>query len=132
MLSRDWLKFSRQSSVNFEPQSSLSYSHAEVWTLRTRAIDHRVSLYGVMAIAQVDVVGSYTDAIRKLLEAARRIKPLQTIEPPLTYAGLAGDIAAVLSGIDGAAPKIENTQYAAVETAFRNIFYGLIVGLACS
>ena len=77
--------------------------------------------------AQVNAVEGHTAAVQQLLEAARRIKPSQTIQPPLTYADLSEDIKAAIPNSDGETPKIEAAQYAAIETAFRSIFYGLVV-----
>ena len=89
--------------------------------------------HAVSSGAQVDAVEKYTAAVQQLLEAARQIKPSRTIEPPLTYADLSEDIQAAIPNSDGGAPKIEAAQHTTIETAFRSIFYDLVVrlGLIC-
>ena len=82
-----------------------------------------------MSKSQVDAVDTYTAAVHNLMRAARLAKPAQTIEPPLTYADLSVEIKEVLLGSDNDAPTIGQAQYAAIETAFRNVFYHLIVRL---
>ena len=83
-----------------------------------------------MPSADVEDVANYSDALHTLLRAARQVKPTKAIEPPLTYADLAEEIRGVLPNIDTLASRDGHSQYAALETAFRNIFYDLLVGMA--
>lgn len=76
----------------------------------------------------VGAVKVYRDVIRSLLEKAAAIKNAPTIEPPVTEANLGDIIERVLAGDYGISVGAnQQTQYAAVETAFREIFYDLLV-----
>lgn len=76
----------------------------------------------------VGAVKVYGDVIRSLLEKAAAIKNAPSIEPPVTEANLGGVIKRVLAGDYGVSVGVnQQTQYAAVETAFREIFYDLLV-----
>ncbi|KDB25972.1 hypothetical protein H109_02173 [Trichophyton interdigitale MR816] len=75
----------------------------------------------------VGAVKVYRDVIRSLLEKAAAIKNAPTIEPPVTEANLGDVIERVLAGDYGISVGAnQQTQYAAVETAFREIFYDLL------
>ncbi|EFR04301.1 THO complex subunit 1 [Nannizzia gypsea CBS 118893] len=75
----------------------------------------------------VGAVKVYRDVIRSLLEKAAASKDAPSIEPPVTEASLGGVVEHVLTGEDGISAGInQQTQYAAVETAFREIFYDLL------
>lgn len=76
----------------------------------------------------VRAVKVYRNVIHSLLEKAGSIKDTPSIEPPVTEASLGGIIDRVLTGDDGApGGSNQQTQFAAVETAFREIFYDLLV-----
>ena len=85
--------------------------------------------HAIMSEPQAEAVETYTGAVRSILQAAQRIKPSQTVEPALTHTDLAEDIQAALGGLEGGAPAIGQAQYAAIEAAFRDVFYELIVRL---
>ncbi|DAA72857.1 TPA_exp: Uncharacterized protein A8136_5387 [Trichophyton benhamiae CBS 112371] len=75
----------------------------------------------------VGAVKVYRDVIRSLLEKAAAFKNAPTIEPPVTEANLGDVIERVLAGDYGVSVGAnQQTQYAAVETAFREIFYDLL------
>ncbi|KAM5468182.1 hypothetical protein MauCBS54593_004923 [Microsporum audouinii] len=75
----------------------------------------------------VRAVKVYRNVIHSLLEKAGSIKDTPSIEPPVTEASLGGIIDRVLTGDDGApGGSNQQTQFAAVETAFREIFYDLL------
>ena len=76
-----------------------------------------------MGSAKVESVESYTSAINVLLEKAHDVNPDATIEHPLTPADFDGGIENVRF-IGGSVEEASSqVHYAAIETAFRNIFY---------
>ena len=87
-----------------------------------------------MSSNDVDSVQSFTLELGKLLDSARLIKQSDSIEPALTISDFEGQIERI-GNIDDASFKQpagfkENSRqahYAAIETAFRNIFYDLLV-----
>jgi THO complex subunit 1 len=76
---------------------------------------------------EVASIQAYRDLVGKLLDFAAKMKPNQAIEPPLAVAELGEAIRTIYD--DGSLPVKENKQahYAAIETAFRDKFYDLIV-----
>lgn len=83
-----------------------------------------------MAAVDVQTTQIYRGLVDELLDRAERAKPDKQIEPPLLEAQLGesflrieGEDAAVVDGLG------QQTQYAAVEIAFREKFYGVLVGL---
>ncbi|KAK2863710.1 hypothetical protein FQN49_004073, partial [Arthroderma sp. PD_2] len=75
----------------------------------------------------VRAVKVYRNVIHSLLEKAGKVKETPSIEPPLTEASLGDVIKHVLAGDDSAIRENSlQTRYAAVETAFREIFYDLL------
>ncbi|KAM5429782.1 hypothetical protein McanCB21832_007249 [Microsporum canis] len=75
----------------------------------------------------VRAVKVYRNVIHSLLEKAGSVKDTPSIEPPVTEASLGDIIDRVLTGDDGApGGSNQQTQFAAVETAFREIFYDLL------
>ncbi|KAF3480771.1 nuclear matrix protein [Arthroderma uncinatum] len=75
----------------------------------------------------VRAVKVYRNVIHSLLERAGQVKQTPSIEPPVTEASLGDVIKHVLAGDGGAIREnSQQTQYAAVETAFREIFYDLL------
>lgn len=83
-----------------------------------------------MVDSDVGPVPIYRRHVEKLLARARDAKPVGQIEPPLTEALLGHSIWTV-QGEDADAVKGINqqAQYAAVEIAFRETFYHLLVSL---
>ena len=80
-----------------------------------------------MAQGRRNSVATHLQALRALLQRAREIKPHAGIEPALTYSdfGAAIDDIGKRPGTDFLAPN--SSHYAAIETACREIFYGLVV-----
>ncbi|KAL6231172.1 hypothetical protein BDW75DRAFT_50362 [Aspergillus navahoensis] len=80
-----------------------------------------------MANAEVDVIDAYRRLIDTLLTKAEQVKPGKEIEPPLTETQL-GESFWLVRGEDEKSTKqfSQQTQFAAVEIAFRERFYGLL------
>ena len=80
-----------------------------------------------MAVAGIHSVTTYVQALRDLLAKAWDVKPNAGIEPTLTPFDLRGAIENIgkQPGSDFLAPN--SSHYAAIETACREIFYGLVV-----
>ena len=81
----------------------------------------------IMSSTGVNSVDHFTTTVKGLLAKAHEIKPDGGVEPALTTKGLEG-------GIDDFSKKdpASNKDYAAIETACRNIFYALLVMLSKS
>ena len=87
-----------------------------------------------MSSDDVPSVRSFTTALETLLASARIIKSTHNIEPALAIGDFHGQIEKI-GNVDyglsqpNATLKEHNRQahYAAIETAFRNIFYDLLV-----
>src|ERR1700722_13554861 len=81
-----------------------------------------------MASVEVEAVQVYRGLVNDLLDRAAQIKTDKQIEPPLTEA-LLGDRIWQLPVDDEASDKLLNqqTQLAAVEIAFREKFYHILV-----
>lgn len=79
----------------------------------------------VMSIAGVHSVDEFTTTIKGLLAKAQKIKPDGSVEPALTTLQFEGGIEEF-----GKQDGTLNKDYAAIETACRNIFYALLVRLS--
>jgi THO complex subunit 1 len=81
-----------------------------------------------MANTEVDVIEIYRRLIDSLLDKAEQVKPGKEIEPPLTDTQL-GESFWLVRGEDEQTVKqlSQQTQFAAVEIAFRERFYSLLV-----
>lgn len=96
-----------------------------------------------MSSAGVASVDAYTNAVESLLARARKIKPNRGIEPALTFTDLSSEIEQIISKVNGGKSQAEaeksqakQARFAAIETAFRNVFCNLLVqspwiGLSC-
>ncbi len=87
-----------------------------------------------MSSHDVASVRSFSSAFGKLLTSARHIKSTHSIEPALTIGDFQGQIEEIgnldygLSHSNSAQKEHKKqAHYAATETAFRNIFYDLLV-----
>ncbi|KAL5044462.1 hypothetical protein BDW71DRAFT_99803 [Aspergillus fruticulosus] len=80
-----------------------------------------------MANTEVDLIDVYRRLIDSLLAKAEQVKPGKEIEPPLTETQL-GESFWLVRGVDEQSVKqlSQQTQFAAVEIAFRERFYGLL------
>ena len=78
-----------------------------------------------MSSAGVSSVENFTNTIRGLLARAQEVKPYGGVEPALTTQELG-------SGIEELNRQggTSNRDFAAIETACRNIFYALLVRLS--
>lgn len=76
-----------------------------------------------MCSARLESVSDFTASFKRLLASARDVKPNGGIEPALTTADFKGGIKAIGQKSQGS----PNREYAAIETACRNIFYDLLV-----
>lgn len=79
-----------------------------------------------MSSGGVGSVDDFSIAIRKLLARAQEIKLDGGVEPTLTTQDFGGDIE--IMGKWGGLPS---KNYAAIETACRNLFYHLLVRVLC-
>ena len=81
-----------------------------------------------MVAKDVRAVKVYRKLVQDLLDKAAEAKNSATIDPPLTEEDLEDTISHILSNenspLNDQSPQ---AQYAAVETAFREIFYDLLV-----
>lgn len=75
-----------------------------------------------MSSVGVISVDDFTTRIRNLLAKAQEFKPDGGVDPALTIKELGGDIEEF-----GKRDAVSNKDYAAIETACRNIFYALLV-----
>ena len=81
-----------------------------------------------MATANVEAVQVYKALVDDLLERAAQVKPDKQIEPPLTEALLGEPIWQVSGGGAETIKQLnQQTQFAAVEIAFREKFYRILV-----
>ena len=78
-----------------------------------------------MSGAGVSSVHNFTNAFRGLLAKAQEIKPNGGVEPALTAQDFGGGVEEI-----GKQNGVSNKDYAAIETACRNIFYALLVRLS--
>ena len=72
-------------------------------------------------------VASFTEVIQRLLAQARVVKPNTHIEPALVASDFGGDIGRLGTSSGGNFLANNQANYAAIETACRNIFYNLLV-----
>ena len=81
-----------------------------------------------MANFETGATSVYRRFVNGLLERAESVKPDKQIEPPLTETHL-GDAPWLVQGEDKSAVDSWNqqTQHAAVEIAFREKFYSILV-----
>ena len=81
-----------------------------------------------MAEVDADTTHAYRRLVDRLLSQAEQVKPDKQIEPPLTETHL-GDSFWLIHGEDEQIAKrfSQQTQFAAVEIAFREKFYHLLV-----
>jgi hypothetical protein len=70
-------------------------------------------------------VPAYRDMVDNLLDFAATVKVEQAIEPPLSNSDLGDRIRAIYDSLPAKENKL--AHYAAIETAFRDKFYDLIV-----
>lgn len=75
-----------------------------------------------MSSAGISSVEEYTASIRELLRKAQEVKPDGDIEPALVASDFEYGIAQLSRAVDGSVTKSNQAHYAAIETAFRNIF----------
>lgn len=87
----------------------------------------RLRELSVMSIAGVRSVDEFTTTIKGLLVKAQKIKRDGGVEPALTTLQFEGGIEEF-----GKQDRTLNKDYAAIETACRNIFYALLVRLSKS
>lgn len=80
-----------------------------------------------MSSVGISSVEKYTACIRELLRRAQAVKPNGDIEPALVASDFEDGIAQLSSVVDGSITKSNQAHYAAIETAFRNIFYESLV-----
>ena len=95
----------------------------EIYTITSSATHSRELL--IMSSAGVSSVDNFTNTIRALLARAQEVKPHGSVEPALTSQEFGGGVEE-LSRQDGTSHK----DFAAIETACRNIFYALLVRLS--
>ncbi|KAJ5632288.1 hypothetical protein N7490_008627 [Penicillium lividum] len=79
-----------------------------------------------MASVEVEAVQVYRELVDGLLDRAAQIKTDKQIEPPLTEALLGEPIWQISSEHNGVKLLNQQTQYAAVEIAFREKFYHIL------
>ena len=78
-----------------------------------------------MSSAGLSSVDDFATRIRNLLAKAQEFKPDGGVDPALTTKELGGDIEEF-----GKRDPVSNKDYAAIETACRDIFYSLLVRLS--
>ena len=71
----------------------------------------------------VSSVDSYTSLLHELLNKGRQIKPAALIDPALRVEDLKQEI----DDLATCSKRVGNKNYAAIETAVRNIFYTFLV-----
>ena len=81
-----------------------------------------------MAAPELEAVRVYKEVVDRLLERAAQVKPDSHIEPPLTEGTLGEPIWQVPDEKQGIVKQLNpQTQFAAVEIAFREKFYRILV-----
>lgn len=84
--------------------------------------------FATMSGEETGAVKVHRERIQAILDKASEVKPDGNIEPPLTEADLGERIWHLnIENSSDATGHGEQTSYAAVETAFREKFYDLIV-----
>jgi THO complex subunit 1 len=77
------------------------------------------------AMSDPPAVGIISERLRALLQRAREIKSVETIDPPLPVSDLAQGVSSL--GKDVFASQSDAHKFTVVETAARKIFYEAIV-----
>lgn len=81
-----------------------------------------------MGVAEIEAVQVYRGMVDGLLDRAAQVKPNKQIEPPVTEALLGESIWRVPEQEQGIVKRLnQQTQLAAVEIAFREKFYRILV-----
>lgn len=81
-----------------------------------------------MAKFDLESVNIYRKLVDRLLERAETVKPDKQIEPPLTETQLGDALWAVQGEEENIVKNLgQQTQFAAVEIAFRERFYNVLV-----
>ena len=117
------LNVSRRASLR--NNGLLSFHKNELFMIKPSATLPRE--LSTMSSTGVNSVDDFTKKIKNFLAKAQEIKPNGGVEPALTTQDLEGGIEE-FSKQDTAS----NKDYAAIETACRNIFYALLVSLSRS
>ena len=86
-----------------------------------------MALRPMMSSMGITSVEEYTAAVRELLVKGHKVKPNAGIEPALTALDFEGGIENMGKIGNGTFTQNNQAHYAAIETAFRNIFYELLV-----
>lgn len=85
-----------------------------------------------MGSVEIEAVQVYKGLVDSLLDRAAQVKPDKQIEPPVTEALLGEPIWQVPEQEQGIVKQLnQQTQFAAVEIAFREKFYRILVRSAC-
>jgi THO complex subunit 1 len=85
-----------------------------------------------MSDADIKSVKAYKELVRSLLAKAAQVKPAGQVEPPLTEVNLSDTIWRARGKDEvGLKEQAQQAHYAAVETAFREKFYELLVSFMC-
>ncbi|KAL8993612.1 MAG: hypothetical protein Q9169_006215 [Polycauliona sp. 2 TL-2023] len=79
-----------------------------------------------MSSAGIQSVDTLTTSLKDLLDTSNKLKPNGGIEPVLTSTSFSGDVETIIRRAEGGIAKNAQDQYAALETACRNIFYDLL------
>ncbi|KAL8674132.1 MAG: hypothetical protein Q9168_001469 [Polycauliona sp. 1 TL-2023] len=79
-----------------------------------------------MSSAGIRSVDALTESLRDLLQRSNKLKPDGGIEPVLTSTSFSGDVESIIRRAEGGITVNAQDQYAALETACRNIFYDLL------
>ena len=75
----------------------------------------------------ISSVEAYTAALRKLLSRAKSVKASGGIEPALTASDFEDGIEELAKLLENGTTAYNQTHFAAIETACRNLFYDLLV-----
>ena len=80
-----------------------------------------------MSSSEVESVLVFVNFLKALLGKAKSVKPGGGIEPALTYSAFEGELERVGKNTESGIATNGPGDYAAIETACRNIFYDLLV-----
>lgn len=94
--------------------------------LLQRRIEHEMP-HKVMSSAGIPSVDAYSDAIERWLRKANDIKQQAGIEPALIATDFLDEIEEIGKIRLGSGVSTQQAHYAAIETAFRDKFYELLV-----
>lgn len=90
-----------------------------------------VSCFFTMGSMEIEAVQVYKELVDSLLDRAAQVKPDKQIEPPVTEALLDEPVWQVPEGKQEIVqPLYQQTRLAAVEIAFREKFYHILVWIA--